>query len=142
MIIDTKYIFLLIFIIFIKICFFKDNPLTNSIKVKLVTTDEDKKTGLMFRKHLNQDEGMLFKFEQGLNSVWMKNTYIPLDVLFLDKRFKVIGFSENTVPLSLDSIGIETPSDYILEVNGGWIENNNIKIGNQIDLEYINELSD
>lgn len=142
MIIDTKYIFLLIFIIFIKICFLKDNVLKNSLKVKLVTTDEDKKRGLMFRQYLNQYEGMLFEFENGLNSVWMKNTYIPLDVLFLDKRFKVIGFSENTVPLSLNSVGIKIPSDYILEVNAGWIKNSNIKIGDTINFEYINKLSD
>ena len=142
MIIDIKYIFLLIFIIFIKICFFKDNPLTNTIRVKLVTTDEDKRTGLMFRNNLDENEGMLFKFDNDFNSVWMKNTYIPLDVLFLDKRFRLIGFVEDTVPLSLDSIGINKPSDYILEVNSGWIRRNNVKIGDTIDLEYINELSD
>lgn len=142
MIIDTKYIFVLIFIIFIKICFFKDEPLTNTIKVKLVTTQEDKRTGLMFRNNLNQDEGMLFKFENGFNSVWMKNTYIPLDVLFLDKRFRLIGYVEDTVPLSLDSIGIDKPSDYILEVNAGWVRSNNVKIGNIIDIELIDKLSD
>ena len=142
MIIDVKYVFLLILIIFIKICFFKDNPLTNTIRVKLVTTDEDKRTGLMFRNNLDENEGMLFKFDNGFNSVWMKNTYIPLDVLFLDKRFRLIGFVEDTVPLSLDSIGISKPSDYILEVNSGWIRRNNVKIGDTIDLEYINELSD
>tara|TARA_Y100001958_G_C21245365_1_gene575013 strand:- start:275 stop:703 length:429 start_codon:yes stop_codon:yes gene_type:complete len=142
MIIDTKYIFVLIFIIFIKICFFKDEALTNTVKVKLVTTQEDKRTGLMFRNNLNQDEGMLFKFENGFNSVWMKNTYIPLDVLFLDKRFRLIGYVEDTVPLSLDSIGIDKPSDYILEVNAGWVRSNNVKIGNIIDIELIDKLSD
>tara|TARA_Y100000591_G_C21561766_1_gene558904 strand:+ start:90 stop:518 length:429 start_codon:yes stop_codon:yes gene_type:complete len=142
MIIDTKYIFVLIFIIFIKICFFKDEALTNTVKVKLVTTQEDKRTGLMFRNNLNQDEGMLFKFESGFNSVWMKNTYIPLDVLFLDKRFRLIGYVEDTVPLSLDSIGIDKPSDYILEVNAGWVRSNNVKIGNIIDIELIDKLSD
>ena len=142
MIIDTKYIFVLIFIIFIKICFFKDEALTNTVKVKLVTTQEDKRSGLMFRNNLNQDEGMLFKFESGFNSVWMKNTYIPLDVLFLDKRFRLIGYVEDTVPLSLDSIGIDKPSDYILEVNAGWVRSNNVKIGNIIDIELIDKLSD
>ena len=142
MIIDTKYIFFLIFIIFIKIFFFKDEALTNTVKVKLVTTQEDKRTGLMFRNNLNQDEGMLFKFESGFNSVWMKNTYIPLDVLFLDKRFRLIGYVEDTVPLSLDSIGIDKPSDYILEVNAGWVRSNNVKIGNIIDIELIDKLSD
>lgn len=142
MIIDTKYIFLLIFIIFIKITFFKEKSLTNSLKVKQVTTVEEKKTGLMFKNYLDENEGMLFKFNHGFNSVWMKNTYIPLDVLFLDKRFKIIGFVEDTVPLSLDSIGINKPSDYILEVNSGWIRRNNVKIGDTVDLEYITKLSD
>ena len=141
MIIDTKYVFLIIFLFFLKICFFKSEIMSNKLKVKLVTTDEDKKNGLMFIDYLDKNEGMLFKFDPGFNSIWMKNTYIPLDVLFLDKRFKVIGFVEDTVPLSLDSVGINKPSDYILEVNAGWIRKNNIKIENIIDIELIKELS-
>tara|TARA_Y100001970_G_C14167623_1_gene822260 strand:+ start:210 stop:635 length:426 start_codon:yes stop_codon:yes gene_type:complete len=141
MIIDTKYIFIIIFLIFLKICFMKGDITSNAIKAKLVTTPEDKKTGLMFREYLNYDEGMLFKFDNGFNSVWMKNTYIPLDVLFLDTKYKVIGYVEDTVPLSLDNVSIDKSSDYILEVNSGWVRDNNIKIGNIIDIELVNELS-
>lgn len=119
----------------------KGDITSNAIKAKLVTTPEDKKTGLMFREYLNYDEGMLFKFDNGFNSVWMKNTYIPLDVLFLDTKYKVIGYVEDTVPLSLDTVSINKPSDYILEVNSGWVRDNNIKIGNIIDIELVNELS-
>ena len=141
MIIDTKYIFIIIFFIFLKICFMKGDITSNVIKAKLVTTPEDKQTGLMFREYLNYDEGMLFKFDNGFNSVWMKNTYIPLDVLFLDTKYTVIGYVEDTVPLSLDNVSIDKSSDYILEVNSGWVRDNNIKIGNIIDIELVNELS-
>ena len=135
MIIDIKYIFFIIFLMFIKISFFKSEVVSKTIKAKLVTTIQDKKFGLMFRKYLNYDEGMLFKFDYKINSIWMKNTYIPLDVLFLDKKYKVIGYVEDTVPLSLDTVSIDNPSDYILEVNAGWVRDNNIKIGYIIDVE-------
>ena len=141
MIIDIKYIFLIIFLMFIKISFFKSEVVSKTIKAKLVTTIQDKKFGLMFRKYLNYDEGMLFKFDYKINSIRMKNTYIPLDVLFLDKKYKVIGYVEDTIPLSLDSVSINKPSNYILEVNAGWIRDNNIKIGTIIDIELIKELS-
>lgn len=111
------------------------------LKVKVVTTEEDKKLGLMFRQHLNMDEGMLFTFKYGDNSVWMKNTYIPLDVIFLNKDYKVIGFVEDTVPLSLETVKINKKSNYIIEVNAGWIRKNNIKIGNKMNLTTIDELS-
>lgn len=111
------------------------------LKVKVVTTEEDKKLGLMFRQHLNMDEGMLFTFNYGNNTVWMKNTYIPLDVIFLDKDYKVIGFVEDTVPLSLKIVKINKKSNYIIEVNAGWIRKNNLKIGNKMNLTIIDELS-
>ena len=111
------------------------------LKVKVVTTEEDKKLGLMFRQYLNMDEGMLFTFKYGNNSVWMKNTYIPLDVIFLDKDYKVIGFVEDTVPLSLEIVKINKKSNYIIEVNAGWIRKNNLKIGNKMNLTIIDELS-
>ena len=111
------------------------------LKVKVVTTEEDKKLGLMFRQYLNIDEGMLFAFKYDHNSVWMKNTYIPLDVIFLDQDYKVIGFIEDTVPLSLKKVKINKKSNYIIEVKAGWIRKNNVKIGNKMNLTFIDELS-
>ena len=135
--IKTKHIIIFIIVL----CFINHFRNKRKLKVKVVTTDEDKKLGLMFRHYLNMDEGMLFTFNYGNNSVWMKNTYIPLDVIFLDHDYKVLGFVEDTVPLSLKTVEINKKSNYIIEVNAGWIRKNNLKIGNKMDLTFIDELS-
>ena len=91
--------------------------------------------GLMYRKEkLPLNHGMLFHTGYKFNSFWMKNTYIPLDVLFLDNDLKILGFVENTTPLSLDSISIDKKSHYVLEMNAGWIHNNNVKINDIIKI--------
>jgi uncharacterized protein len=130
-----------IIIVIIVLCLITHFRNTRKLKVKVVTTGEDKKIGLMFRQYLNMDEGMLFTFNYGNNSVWMKNTYIPLDVIFLDHDYKVLGFVEDTVPLSLKTVENDKKSNYIIEVNAGWIRKNNLKIGNKMDLTFIDELS-
>jgi len=135
--IKTKHIIIVIIVI-VLFSYFRNK---RKLKVKVVTTGEDKKLGLMFRQYLNMDEGMLFTFNYENNSVWMKNTYIPLDVIFLNKDYKVLGFVEDTVPLSLKTVEINKKSNYIIEVNAGWIRKNNLKIGNKMDLTFINELS-
>lgn len=107
----------------------------HKVTVEHARTNQEIKKGLMFRKDkLKQDHGMLFHTGKKLNSFWMKNTYIPLDVLFLDDNFRVIGMVENNLPLSLKSISINKPSSYVLEMNGGWIEKNNIHIGDTISI--------
>ena len=136
--IKVKYI---IIVIIVLLLFSNCKRNTRNLKVKVVTTEEDKKLGLMFRQYLNMDEGMLFTFNYGNNTVWMKNTYIPLDVIFLDQNYKVLGFVEDTVPLSLKTVRINKKSNYIIEVNAGWIRKNNLKIGNKMNLTTIDELS-
>ena len=109
-----------------------NNPQYNThfIKGKIVSSPEKIKKGLMFRmKKLKIDEGMLFdmgKYDK--HSFWMKNTFIGLDILFLDKNKKVLGYVENNKPESLDKIKINRPSYYILEVGSGFVKHNNVKI--------------
>ena len=127
--IKTKHI--IIFIIVLLLFNYFRNVL--HLKVKVVTTEEDKKLGLMFRQHLNMDEGMLFTFKYGNNSVWMKNTYISLDLIYLDTNYLVTKLYENTKPLSLKSYKGKNVK-YVLEVNAGTIKNKNIKIKDKIIL--------
>ena len=92
--------------------------------------------GLMFeRKPMNNNYGMLFDIAPlpKIHSMWMKNTYIPLDIFFLDENMKIIGFKENNEPHSLKSIMIDKPSRYVLEMNGGSKRRHNLKIGDKIN---------
>ena len=97
---------------------------------------KDAVKGLMFqRKPMNNNYGMLFDMapEPKIHSMWMKNTYIPLDIFFLDENMKIIGYKENNEPHSLKSIMIDKPSRYILEMNGGSKKRFNLKEGDKIN---------
>lgn len=88
--------------------------------MEVVATPDERSQGLMFRKHLNPDEGMIFVFpEERLQSFWMKNTYIPLDMVFVSKELRVVGILENTTPLTETPRRVDLPSMYVLEFAGG-----------------------
>ena len=128
MIIIIVLILLVIFLIF---C---NNQNNHTIYGKVGRTISEKKRGLMYRKNkLKYDEGMLFKYTYKNNSMWMKNTYIPLDVIFLDSEMNIVGYVKDTVPLSLKSISIDKKSNNVLEMNSGSIDYFDMKIGDKIN---------
>jgi uncharacterized protein len=94
-------------------------PLT--LKVEVASTDAQRQTGMMFREQLGDEEGMLFVFpSERRNSFWMHNTLIPLDMVFIDSEWKVVGIVERAEPLTDDPRGVPKMSQYVLEVNGGF----------------------
>ena len=99
-----------------------------------VVSGQDAVKGLMYvKKPLNSRYGMLFDMgPTKINSMWMKNTFIPLDVIFLDKNMNIIGYKENNKPHSLKSIMINKPSKYVLEMNSGTVKQFNLKKGDKI----------
>jgi len=113
----------------------KSMKIKHKVIGKVAKTYEEIKKGLMFRKEkLGKNEGLLF--DTGINKIqsfWMKNTFIPLDVLFLNSNFRVIGFVENTTPHSLDPVTINKKSCFVLEVNAGFVKENNVKKNDYID---------
>ena len=95
---------------------------------EVAKTPEQIEHGLMFPKQkLGDKRGMLFLMKPDIHSFWMKNTYISLDVIFLDSDMRVVGFVENTTPLSLESISINDTSNNILEVDSGTVAKYRIK---------------
>jgi len=102
---------------------------------KVAWSPKELKKGLMYRKlSLSHNQGMLFPMkEHKVHTMWMKNTYIPLDILFLDKNFTVVGYIEDTKPLSTKSLSINKKSYYVLEVNGNTVSKNNISIGDKLN---------
>ena len=90
------------------------------VRVEVVRDARARRRGLMYRQHLPVDAGMLFIFDvREVQSFWMKNTLIPLDMIFIDSDFSIAGIVENAEPLTLDSRRVGAPSIYVLEINGG-----------------------
>ena len=96
-------------------------------------TPDELNKGLMFRKHLPENNGMLFSYNHMDNhSFWMKNTLIPLDMIFVNHEDTVVGVINNAAPQTLISRQIGTPSCYVIETNGGWAQKNEVKEGTKI----------
>jgi hypothetical protein len=92
--------------------------------VEIADDDAERARGLMFRDQMDADAGMLFLFEQqGPQAFWMKNTRIPLDILYFDNSWKLVGWSLDTPPCSLGnqcpSYPSQAPARYVLELNAG-----------------------
>jgi hypothetical protein len=110
-----------------------------SIKINRVfKTEKTIQKGLMFVKKLPQNLGALFCMQnEKIHKFWMKNTYVSLDVIFLDKNFKIVGFVENTKPLDLSLVYVNYPSKYVIEIKSGFIKKNDIHVGNVVKPIYI-----
>ena len=125
--------FLTILTFFLLYKFYNNSDNVHKVYGKIASNDKEKIKGLMYRKEkLKYDEGMLFPMEYKYNRMWMKNTYIPLDVIFLDDNMRILGYVVDTVPLSLSSISIDKKSNHVLEMNGGSVDDFNMKIGDKI----------
>jgi hypothetical protein len=107
------------------------------VKVELARSDAERSRGLMYRQSLEPGRGMLFIFERPSRlHFWMKNTYIPLDMLFIDEHKRVIYVEENAEPLTLDQRGpSDADSQYVLEVPGGWCHAHGVGPGIEVRFE-------
>src|SRR3989338_9812338 len=143
-----KKIFVILLVIFLIGCARKiDNSFNeisidngkNLIKINVEVADDDneKITGLMFREKLEENSGMLFVFDsENYQTFWMKNTLIPLDIIFIGKDFKIIDI-KTAVQCKKDPCALYRPSEpakYVLEVNGNFTIENDIGIGDKIAL--------
>jgi len=104
--------------------------------VEIAATPNQRMQGLMFRKKLAPDAGMLFDFgaNAGRASMWMKNTYIPLDMFFIKADGKIESIAERTVPHSLEPVSSLGPVRYVLEVNGGTAARLGIRPGDRMEI--------
>jgi uncharacterized membrane protein (UPF0127 family) len=108
------------------------------VATEVVNTPATIERGLMYRQHLPPDQGMLFLMEERrIQSFWMKNTLIPLDMIFIDEDLTVAGIVENTEPLTRKSRRTDKPSRYVLEVNGGWCKAHGVVAGARARFENV-----
>lgn len=104
-----------------------------NFRVRIADDDAERERGLMFVSELPQDEGMLFDFEEPApRAFWMKNTLIPLDIIFIGPDGRIINIAENTTPYSLDPIPSTAPASAVLEIGGGLAAELGIKPGDKV----------
>ena len=109
------------------------NGSKHNFLVEVARTEEEKKIGLMFRKTLAKNAGMLFLYKrEALRLMWMKNTFIPLDILFIDKEGVIKRVVKRTVPHSLATISSRQSVLAVLELRGGVTSSLDIKKGDRI----------
>jgi len=107
-----------------------------TVSIEVANTLEQRERGLMFRKHLDDDAGMIFIFEDSRpQNFWMHNTEIPLDMIFVDSSFRIIGIVANAAPETDTLRGVDGASQYVLEVNGGFCAKHGIKPGDRFDFQ-------
>ena len=108
------------------------------VALEVVATPAQQERGLMYRSSLAEGRGMLFVFDEDRNhSFWMKNTLIPLDMLFIARDGTVVGIHANATPLSTADIAVGKPSRYVLEVPGGWAARHGIAAGAQVEFRGV-----
>jgi uncharacterized protein len=108
-----------------------------TVRLEVARTPAARERGLMDRPALAQDAGMLFVFASAeRHGFWMKNTLIPLDMLFLSDGGRVVAVVERK-PLTLDVTDGDVDSRYVLEVNGGWARAHGVAKGDQVTLENV-----
>ncbi|MCY4486579.1 MAG: DUF192 domain-containing protein [Deltaproteobacteria bacterium] len=109
-----------------------------TFSVEVARTPEKRRWGLMYRQDLGNDEGMLFIFpDESDHSFWMKNTPLSLDMIFMDRRRRVVGIIHDTVPFSTRSVRVGVASRYVLEVRAGVARRHHIAVGDVARFERL-----
>ena len=135
-----KFIYLILNFFLISFYTFSNEKIDVSIYNKNITfnvevakTIEERRTGLMYRKKLLNNEGMLFIFpREKIIQLWMKNTYIPLDVIFISENKVIVDIKKNMEKLSETIVKSKVKSRYALEFNAGLINKLDIEIGDKV----------
>lgn len=108
------------------------------VTVEVVSTPAQQAIGLMYRKELGAMAGMLFVFDTTVeHPFWMKNTVLPLDMIFLGEDRKVVGIVKDAVPFTTTARTVGAPSRYVLEVNAGFSTKHGVKGGDLVSFENI-----
>ena len=103
------------------------------LEVELAVTGAQRAQGLMYRRSLAEDAGMLFLYGgAGMLSMWMKNTAIPLDMMFIAPDGRIVEIAERTVPYSLETIATRFAASAVLEVNGGTVARLRVQRGDRV----------
>ncbi|MFI1745574.1 DUF192 domain-containing protein [Thalassobellus sediminis] len=105
-----------------------------NLDIEIADTDFDIQTGLMYRDSMEKNQGMLFVFNDFKERYfYMKNTRIPLDLIYIDDAYKIVSFQKNAKPFDESSLPSNAPAKYVLEINAGLVDTWKISVGDSIN---------
>jgi uncharacterized membrane protein (UPF0127 family) len=112
----------------------KDSDTTAIFRTEYATTPEAIEIGMMYRRSMDKDMAMLFFMSGGdqLRSFWMKNTIVPLDIIYINSANEVVSIQANAQPLSMESLPSSQPASFVLEIYGGEAAAQGISIGTKV----------
>ena len=110
-----------------------ENKTLAEFKIEIADSPYERQTGMMYRDSLDEQHGMLFIFENSeLRGFYMKNTLIPLDLIFIDENYEIVHIYSKATPYETASISSQLPAKYVFEINGGLSEQIGIQKGMKI----------
>lgn len=130
-----------------EIKFTKDGELTfenaqdsvlKTLDIEVADTDYKQQTGLMYRKHMKENRGMLFPYEheKPRPSFYMKNTYIPLDIIYINADKEIVDINANAKPRDETPLDSDAKAKYVVEINGGMVDKWGLELGDKVSFDY------
>ncbi|MEX0274378.1 MAG: DUF192 domain-containing protein [Flavobacteriaceae bacterium] len=117
----------------------KVDTLITSFDIEIAESDYETQTGLMYRDKMAQNQGMFFIFpDVAMHSFYMKNTQIPLDIIFIDEDLTIASFQENAQPFDETGLSSKVPIKYVLEINAGLAQKYLLEVGDRIVYQRLN----
>ena len=116
----------------------ENDSIIQTLDIEIADDDYSTETGLMYRTKLETNQGMLFIFpDVQMRSFYMKNTKIPLDIIYIDKDKTIVSFQKNAKPMDETSLPSEAPAKYVLELNGGLTDEWQLEVGDKVSYEIL-----
>lgn len=114
----------------------KDSTLIKTLAIEIADNDYETETGLMYRTAMKDTQGMLFIFEnEEPRYFYMKNTQIPLDIIYISAEKRIVSFAKNAVPLDESALPSNAPAKYVLEINAGLADRWGLETGDFISFD-------
>lgn len=112
----------------------ESDSIIKSIDIEIADDDYQTQTGLMYRNSMEKNQGMLFVFpDEQYHSFYMKNTKIPLDIIYIGADKKIVSIQKNAQPMDDSSLPSNAPAQYVLEINAGLSDAWNLEVGDKIE---------
>ncbi|MBT8245201.1 MAG: DUF192 domain-containing protein [Winogradskyella sp.] len=117
----------------------ESDALVKTLDIEIADDEYQTQTGLMYRNSMKDKQGMLFIFPNEIaRSFYMKNTRIPLDIIYISKDSSIVSFQKNAKPFDETSLPSNVPAKYVLEINAGLTNTWKLEVGDKIDFEVLN----